>query len=246
MKKTLIATAIAATAILSNSAFAGSFDGVNVDLGIGGANTSTNVNAGNFWGDDTGVPGAPFSNKTNSGDFAGIASLGYSQEIGSGFNLAANLFYVIGHQRGGAGGNSAAMSDPTAPEVNLSLSQNVSTKLNNTWGIAIEPGYYFGKDTLGYAKLAWVNSNLSANAAWSGNAVDTMSGATMSMSDSQNFSSNINGFGYGLGVKQKITDNWYAKAEVFGVSYGTASFGEGGLTAKPNQVFANIGVGYTF
>lgn len=232
MKK-IIAVAVAGLA-LSTGAFAGTFDGVNADLGIGGSYTQSKQSGFTAVDDPSDPLNALNVNGTTSqGDFTGIASIGYSQEISNGFNLAANLFYQIGHQR--AGSTASSMIDPSN---NANTTMSVSSKLNNTWGISVEPGYYFGKDTLGYVKLAWVNSGLTTNASLS---QDGVAGG-----GSLNQTTNINGFGYGLGVKQAITENIYLKGEVYGVTYGSANVGEGGLTSKPSQVSAFLSVGYKF
>lgn len=69
MKKTI---AVIALAGLSTGAFAGGFDGFNVDLGIGGAGTSTKMSGS----DQFDVAGGPtFNGTTNSGSFNGMAPL---------------------------------------------------------------------------------------------------------------------------------------------------------------------------
>ena len=239
MKK-IIAVAVAGLA-LSTGAFAGTFDGVNADLGLGGAYTNAKNSNLSLIPTENFANATPYGGTTSSGDFAGIASLGYSQEIGQGFNLAANLFYVIGHQRAGSGGNSGTNQDVNGDYI--SWNQGVSNKLNNTWGISVEPGYYFGKDTLGYVKLAWVNSNLNTSANM-GAVNDTNPSSPYGGPTSGSTSNNINGFGYGLGVKQAITENIYLKGEVFGVSYGKVNVADGSV--QPSQVAAFLSVGYKF
>lgn len=238
MKNTIAAIALAG---LSTAVCAGGFDGFNVDLGIGGAGTSTKVSGS----DQFDVAGGPtFNGTTNSGSFNGMATLGYSQEIAdSGFNLAANLFYVIGNQKSGALNNGGNFTDTNGDS--LTLNQNVqNVSMKNTWGISVEPGWNFGKTTLGYAKLAWVNSNLNSTATVYG--YNNTTSQTADVNGSQSFNKNVNGFGYGIGAKQLITDNLYLKAEVMGVSYGSASFGDGAYSNKPTQVMGFASIGYKF
>ena len=211
MKKIAIAAALGAASTL---AMAGGFDGPFVQLGIGGSSTSTKV---------TGADTGSVNGTKSSGSFNGIVAGGYSQSIGSaGFNMAANIFYVIGNQNSGNGGNS---------------SDGVTTtqKQKNTFGISVEPGWNFTDSTLGYVKLAWVNSQTNT----SFNSSDSNGSAK----------SNVNGFGYGLGVKQLLTKNIFVGVDLMGVSYGSASNAfdsNSGVSAKPSQFLGFASVGYKF
>lgn len=228
LKKLAIAAALGAA---SSFAMAGGFDGPFVQLGIGGSGTW-----GNVGGVTSSGTGASVNGTSSQGNVNGLVSGGYSQSIGdAGFNLAANLFYVIGNQNAG---------NPTASAYNQSEqfgnAFNLQSKLKNTWGISVEPGWNFSKTTLGYAKLAWVNSTLNSNL----NYTDTDG-------DNQNFggNKNINGFGYGLGVKQMFTDNIYGAIDLMGVTYGSNGIPNapiGGTSIKVNQFMGFASIGYKF
>lgn len=232
MKNLIIAGAIA---VISASAFAdGAFDGPFVQLGIGGSGTSTKV---------SGVDGE-LNGSASQGSVNGLLSAGWSQSIGSdGFNLGANLFYVIGNQNAGQKSSSYSIS---GPGVTANINENAQNKLQKTFGISVEPGWNFTDSTLGFVKLAWVNSR--ANGTYSGSftcdAPCTLSGAT-SGSTSTSATKTINGFGYGLGIKQLVTKNIYLGVDLMGVTYGSANIGEG-ASAKASQFLGFASVGYKF
>lgn len=225
---------IAAVAVASTTAFAGGFDGPFVQLGIGGAGTSSKVSGSNIVNDDTGATLTSLDGTHSQGSFNGLVSAGYSQSIGSaGFNLGANLFYLIGNQN--AGNATSNWS-----QAGYSLSQNGSLKLENTWGISVEPGWNFTESTLGFVKLAWVNSSYKSNLGYS----FTTPNNSYDDSASASGSKNINGFGYGIGVKQMLTSNIYAGIDVMGVSY--QSWSSDGVSARPTQWMGFASVGYKF
>lgn len=228
MKQLILAGAIAA---LSGTALAaGAFDGPFVQLGIGGSGTSTKIS-----GTDS-----SFDGSSSQGSFNGLVSAGWSQSIGTeGFNLGANLFYVIGNQNAGQKNNTYGVegSGWTA-----SVTESGQSTLKNTFGISVEPGWNFTESTLGYVKLAWVNSRLDGNLNMS---YTCPACTTTSGSASESSTKTINGFGYGLGVKQLVTKNIFVGVDLMGVTYGSANY-DGGMSAKPSQFLGFASVGYKF
>lgn len=225
MKRIILAAAIAT---ISSAAFAGSFDGPFVQLGIGGAYTSTKVT-----GLTTGS-GSSADGTVSGGSVNGLVAAGYSQEIAaSGFNLAANIFYVIGNQKSGSNSSTATNSS------NYTASIGTDNKLENTFGISIEPGWNFSKETLGYVKLAWVNTQ-------SKNSISFSNNDPSSSQDAAN--KNLNGFGYGLGIKQMISKDIFAGIDLMGVTYGSNKPGGdfSGSGFKPSQFLGFASVGYKF
>ena len=248
-QKLAIAAALGAASTL---AMAGGFDGPFVQLGIGGSATYNKI--GDMQFDHA---GSPSLNGTQSGSsFNGIVSGGYSKDMGAfneslkGFNLAANLFYVIGNQKAGSNSSSGIDYWDDGTTANATLSGNY--KLENTWGISIEPGWNFTESTLGYLKLAWVNSYAKSNATYNAVNTDGDTGyATI------NGSKNINGFGYGIGVKHLITKNIYLGVDLMGVTYGNSfkntvgntngsGAGDSVLSNKFSQFMGFASVGYKF
>jgi len=241
--------------ILSFNTFAQqAFDGFNFQLGIGGIQSQ--VNASNTQ-DTTLTPNSNINNTTTGTSFNGITSIGYSQSFDSlfkGFNLAGNVFYVIGNQSAGNVSNTTngvVISDPSLP-----ITQNLSGsyKLKNTWGISLEPGYYISKNLLGYLKFAYVSST--ANGSFSCYASDgaCLTGPdTFSANSSYNINKTINGVGYGFGGKYHITQNVYGALDFLYVDYSKVSENiswTGGNVSnasfKPQQYMGFLSVGYKF
>lgn len=215
-------------------AHSGAFDGTSIQLGIGGSNVSSNV-SGTAITDGNGTTLTSLDGTHSEGSFNGITSIGFSKSLGDdGFNLAANLFYLIGNQNAG---NITSTYRSSAGQ----LTESGTVKLQNTWGIAVEPGWNFTTSTLGYAKLAWVNStykgNLSAD-------VSNFSDPTRNASSAVYGSKNLNGFGYGLGIKQMLSTNVFAGIDVMGVSY--QSYTNYNVSAKPTEWMGFASIGYKF
>lgn len=223
--------------LLTNIALASDFDGFNLQLGLGGASTTTNVSG--FTGMNT---NASYDHRNTQGSFNGIVTAGYSKEIPDayGLNLAANVFYVIGNQNAGSGGKSTNWMNGANPN---SDETNSRQKLQNTFGVVIEPGFNFNGSTLGYLKLAWVNSRLNMI-----NSYDLTDPAVFTGRWSEfNQTRTVNGFGYGLGFKKMVSSNMFVGIDAMGVSYGTASFGgNGSIKGQPSQVLGFASIGYRF
>lgn len=251
MKKLLKSTAITGSALcvlFAHSAHAEkSFDGMNVQLGAGLSYTHVNASGtqDNSW------EGSPLdlNGSSSASRFNGLFSLGYSKSIES-INVAANVFYVIGNQSGG-GKSSSDSYNVSIPDVYTgNLSENLSStyQLKNTWGISLEPGYYFSEKALGYLKLAYVNSSLKSTL--NCNASDGYCNNTSATS-----SKNVNGFGYGLGAKYAFTQNVYGAVDLMGITYGSVStsynwFPDGeyqnAASFRPTQFLGFISLGYRF
>jgi hypothetical protein len=242
---------IVTSLILACSAHAQkAFDGVNLQLGLGLANSQINASGAqdNSWGGslggELGLNGKSTANRVN-----GLASIGYSKSIDS-YNLAANLFYVIGSQSAGGktAGDSNTIFTPDGSQYSVSESLSSTYKLKNTWGITLEPGYYFGEQTLGYLKLAYVRTTLQTNLFC--NASDAYCNNAM-VTNQQG----LNGFGYGIGVKQQLTENIFASVDLLGISYGSVNQSynwfpsvayQNNAAFKANQYMGFISVGYKF
>lgn len=249
MKKLFVGVVITAFSTVASAQQA--FDGFNFQLGVGA--TQSQVKANNT--DDTTLSTYPNINNTTTGtSFNGITSIGYSQSFDSllrGFNLAGNIFYVIGNQSAGN------VSNYFPPAFSGGISETLAGKykLQNTWGISLEPGYYFTQDLLGYLKFAYVSSTL--NSSFSCAASDDLcltpggsQGATSSFSTNQT----INGIGYGIGGKYQITKNVYGALDFLYVDYSKSNQNinwiRTGVTAnagfKPQQYMGFVSIGYKF
>lgn len=217
---------------------ASEFDGPNVQLGLGGSSTTTNVTG--FTGMN---PNASYDYRNTQGSLNGIFALGYSKEIpdAHGLNLAASLFYVLGNQNAGNGGKATAWSEGGAQ---MSESSSSERKLRNTFGISVEPGFNFGHATLGYLKLAWVNSQQNMVKTYS--LTDPAVGISGVVGEF-NQTRTVNGFGYGVGMKKILMKNVFLAIDAMGVSYSSAGFGGNGtIKSQPTQILGFISIGYKF
>lgn len=221
-KKFLIATLVGAvsTYAMADSAF----DGVNAQIGIGGASIGNEATVS--------VDGANLNNKTSQAALLGTVAVGYSYALPQKFNLAANVFYNFGSSN--AGGFNENYGD--------GYNTNWNSKVQNLWGISIEPGYYFADRSLGFVKLGWAMASTKQTAS---NFINE-GGTTIN-------TGTANGFLYGLGFKQLLTDNVYVGIDAYQVLFSSTSttISDGynsnfTFTSKPNYTFGGINVGYKF
>ena len=148
-----------------------------------------------------------------------------------------------GTDNAGKSNNTSGNSDGEA------YSNTTSIKVKDTFGVSIEPGYYFANQTLGYLKLGWAQTKVSVSA----NDYDSTSSPPAS---SFNGSANTQGALYGLGFKQMITKNVYLGVEAYQIQYANKSFSGQAtngsvisnttVTVKPTQSFGGVVLGYKF
>ena len=116
-----------------------------------------------------------------------------------------------------------------------------NNQLKNHYSLYIEPTYVINKDSAMFAKLGrhFAKANFSYT--------HTSNGTSDALSFSE--SSNIEGWGYGLGFKNFFSNNLFVQGEVGIVNY--EKFYHSGrnimsLSMKPETVNATISVGYKF
>lgn len=114
-------------------ALAGGFDGPFAQLGVGSANSQSELN----------FPGW-LDLKVSDTSLVGEMAAGYSQSFGN-FNLAASVSYTLGDQKAGS-------------FVDNGYQSSVYLKLQNTWHVSIEPGFNLNQSTLLYASLGYVGT----------------------------------------------------------------------------------------
>jgi hypothetical protein len=214
----------------ASSATAGSFDGPFAQVGAGFAYLGSNVSVTQTY--DT-----PFTESYKGGETGamGNVALGYSYELPQSFNIAANVFYNFGSQNAGQYNFG-----------NVGDSYTYQSKLKNIWGVSVEPGYNFGDKSLGFLKLGWASATASV----------TSSGSDAGYSGALppgTYSGTSNGFLYGLGFKQLLTENIFVGVEAYQVAFSTvtqsgssATFGNVTGSQKPNLTYGGINLGYKF
>lgn len=232
------------------------FDGFNFQLGLGATQSQINTSNTN---DITVTPNANINGTTNATSFNGLTSVGYSQSFNNlfkGFNFAGNLFYVIGNQSGGNQTN--VTNGVSSYDATRSVSETLSGKykLQNTWGISLEPGYYFSKNILGYLKFAYVNSKLNSSfSCATSDSVCLISAEPFLRGATSAFSANktITGIGYGFGGKYEITKNIYGALDFLYVDYTKSNQNIAWVSTestnagfKPQQYMGFVSIGYKF
>lgn len=219
--------------------YAGEFDGAYIQGAVGGVSsqtTTTYPTALNV------LPGFDINPSKNSSSMVGQILVGYSYGLDR-FNLAGSSFYNIGDQV--AGTNSYSVTNGTYGNITGSITGNQGFKLENTWGINLEPGFYATDDTLAYLKLSYINTVANYNASSSGSVHDSYTHITYTTSSIKNKS--LDGIGYGVGVKHKFSTSLYAYAEYQHVEYST--WKDKALydtTYSINQNYGWVGLGYVF
>jgi hypothetical protein len=217
MKKYLIKAAVVmATCVagITSAMAADSFSGFYLSGGIGQKSAGVEESVSG--------PGGTGSIKLGDTSFAGQLAGGYSFAFDGGMRLALGGFYDIGD--GKAGGGTLTLGG---------LSATYTVKETRHFGIAIEPGYAFSKDSVAYVKLMynWITGE------------ETLTGGASGYA-----SSRFNAFGYGVGLKSKISNAAYVYAEWQQAQYGSNTFPSGTSTIsyKPNESIGLVGIGMQF
>lgn len=163
--RNLVATTVFITA--SSVAFAGGFDGLFVQAGIGAANSETKISG----------TGTILDGSESQTSMIGSIGAGYSQSFGN-FNLAANAYYILGDQDAGERNFS-----------NGTDSVSLKAKGSNTWGVTIEPGWNLAQNALVYAKLGYTETTAKLAANY------TIGGTSGSEQGSEKFRGYVYGIG---------------------------------------------------
>ena len=149
-------------------------------------------------------------------------NLGESSQNGS---VQAAYGLAVGQRGVMTFGATYGLGDIKAGSANVG-GLNTSIKAKDAYSIYFEPGYAVTESTLVYGKLAY----LGAKGEVSGNGG---SGST-----------NIDGVGYGAGVRTMLNTNVYVQAEVMQSDYNDTTIS--GVNYKPSATTGTVGVGYRF
>lgn len=229
--------------VIANTGQAGIFDGPYLQGGIGGVSSEVDTSYPSELGYLPSFDTKP--SKTNS-SLVGQILAGYSFSMDR-FNFAGSAFYNIGNQVTGVNTYSASGSYGS---VSGSISGSQSFKLENTWGLNLEPGFYVSDTTLAFLKLSYINTtaqyngNANATIHWDAYTLGTYTGSTKN-------SHSLDGIGFGIGIKQKISENLYGYAEYQRVNYSTWTDNYLFTSSYPSnysfsQNYGWVGVGYNF
>ncbi len=147
-------------------------------------------------------------------------SLGYSYNLNNQFNIATNLFYTLGSNHAGEW-----------------RSGGYKWEVKDVWGVSVEPGYYFTNSALGYFKVGYARASSKSitTGSWAG--------------DNSDFGTS-DGFLYGIGFKQLLTNNIYIGVETYQIDFSKSKtvLSEGGYYTnnKPAVTYGGLMIGYRF
>ena len=133
-----------------------------------------------------------------------------------GFNIAGNIF--------------------DRSYLNYLTSNFYGLQETNSWGIALEPGYYLNSDTLLYTTFSYVQGYFRTS-------IDVGAGDPSIV-----YTNTQNGFGYGLGIKHILSQQFFIGLEVQQVWFPQENLTVTGDTAPVgfNNLVGTINVGYMF
>ena len=172
-------------------------------------------------------------------------------DINYGFAMGNNLVIGLGatydFSKTKSGKKSSTVS--FGPNPDEDVTQTVGSELKDHYSLYIQPTYVINKDSAMFAKIGrhFAKANLSL--------LLEPSSHTQSYSGSQN----IEGWGYGLGFKNFLSNNLFVQAEAGIVDYEKRNFFENHTTGepptetptprasiKPETINATISFGYKF
>ncbi len=159
-----------------------------------------------------------------STDASGATFTASASKTSSNASLQANYGFALSDSFVLGVGATVGLGDLDAGSTTV-LGLPVSLKSKNLYAINVEPGYLVSNTTVAYAKIAY----------------QSMKGEVqMTGGGTQDF----HGTGYGLGVRTMLDKNLYLQFEASQVDYNAASIS--GVSYRPKQTTASIGIGYRF
>lgn len=102
-------------------------------------------------------------------------------------------------------------------------------KLQDTWGVSIDPGYYLSPETLAYLKIGYVRTT-----------------ALMSATTFGAFEQDVDGYSVGGGLKYAFNENLYGVAEIQQADFERLSGTRGVVTRDISSLTVIVGVGFRF
>jgi len=227
-KKLLASTALAGLLATSNT-FSQTTNFVGPSLAL----TGSYVGASS----DNNVTGLEENNNTpgKRNDFIPGVDLNYGFAAGNNFVIGLGATYDFGKSKIG-GLNIIYIIDPLSED---SVDLKFNNELQDHYSLYVQPTYVINKDSAMFAKLGRHFAKASHS-----QTINEFGDFTFVES-----SKNIEGWGYGLGLKTFLNNNLFVQAEAGIVDYETIEFDtsvEIPMIIKPRIVNATISVGYKF
>lgn len=167
---------------------------------------------------------------SKNGDATSVLGLGGIQiGYGSHFNnfyLGAELFADFNDasaETKGKYGSNFQINIPNTPVIsaNRNYSVNIYSRLNNTYGFSLKPGYLLTPDTLLFAEVGVVQGNVKLGT--TANIHENFSSESASITASESARKTLTGYRLGLGVEKYVTRNLTVLANYAFSDYGNFS-----------------------
>ena len=228
MNQKLIACTALTNLCLTSTAFSqtNNFTGLSLALSashVDAKNTTTIVDPllGTF---------TPPSNKNN---FIPGVDISYGFAIGNNFVVGLGATYDF------------RKTETGVPTININdflgedLTSTLPSTLKDHYSLYIQPTYVINKDSAMFAKLGRHFAQVKTTG------TDFIGGELVGQVAT---TSNIEGWGYGLGFKNFLSNSLFIQGDVVAVDYKKINFDLGGLptSIKPETLNATISVGYKF
>ena len=218
-KKLLASTALAGLLATSN-AFSQTSKFTGPSLALSASHVAgTNEITDNYYSVDV---------TTKKNNFILGADINYGFAIGNNFVIGLGATYDFSKTKNGEGTTAIVFSEDNVYDATY------SNELKDHYSLYIQPTYVINKDSAMFAKLGRHFAK------------STFSPAIPAISFAFSESSNIEGWGYGLGFKNFLSDNLFVQGEVVVVDYRENKFADGAILYKPETTNATISVGYKF
>lgn len=175
---------------------------------------------------------------SKNGDATSVLGLGGIQiGYGSHFNnfyLGAELFADFNDasaETNGKYGSNLQINIPNSSPIsaNRSYTVNIYSRLNNTYGFSLKPGYLLTPDTLLFAEVGVVQSNVKLGT--TANIQENVDSKSASITASESARKTLTGYRLGLGVEKYVTRNLTVLA-----SYAFSDYGNFSVDAKKEGV----------
>ena len=240
--KLLASTAIASLFIATNAfSQTNNFTGLSLALtgSAVGSSSKNSVNLGGLGSSD--IVLLPTDNTPGKTNFIPGADVSYGFAINNNFVMGIGASYDFSKTK--IGGMNLLVIDAVSEDT---YELKLDNELQDHYSLYLQPTYILNKDSAIFAKVgrhfAKAKFNISANGLGVGE------GSSLSVLAE---SANIEGWGYGLGLKTFLTSNLFVQAEAGVVHYEKWSIGDemgGGdiFSFKPKTINGTISIGYKF
>lgn len=169
-------------------------------------------------------------------DKAHLSGTGLFGTIFAGFNGLNGRFYYAGEVNANLSSSSFRASNEEYVHSNFS---STHYKMNNSFGISALPGFQYTPTTLFYGRLGYQNTHFKTQT------------TDVSLA---NVSKHLNGFRYGVGIKQDLSEKVALRMDYSRIAYGDvkmATFDALSSTSKttsikPNQQLVEFALVYQF